>query len=164
MITPKKLDSKVVDLLLERHTDEMDAFYFYAAAANWCESVGYLKLAAFFKKESQDEREHAKLIEKYLTDWNVIPELGTVKAPKTAFKDIIDIFSQAYKIEYALYEAYEDTSKEMFNLDLCVFDFLTQFRKIQNDSVAEYSTYLNKLALLNPTDTFQMFWFDQHFD
>ena len=57
-----------------------------------------------------------------------------------------------------------ETSKEMFNLDLCVFDFLTQFRKIQNDSVAEYSTYLNKLALLKPDDTFQMLWFDQHFD
>lgn len=164
MTTPKKLNSKVVEALLERHEDEMNAFYFYAAASNWCESVGYLKSAAFFKQESLDEREHAKLIEKYLTDWNIVPKLGAVKAPKTNFQSLADVYSQAYDLEYALYEAYEETSKEMFNVDLCVFDFLTPLRKIQNDSVAEYSTYLNKLALLKPEDTFQMLWFDQHID
>jgi ferritin len=163
METPKKLSSKVVALLLERHTDEMDAFYFYAGAANWCDIQGFAKLADFFRQESLDEREHAKLIEKYLVDWNVNPKLERVDAPKTEFKNIHDLFSQAYQIEYALYEAYEDTSKEMFNLDLCAFDFLTPLRKIQNDSVIEYSNYLNQLQLIKEDDKFQHLWFNEHF-
>jgi hypothetical protein len=48
-------------------------------------------------------------------------------------------------IEYDLYEAYEETSKKLFNMDLCTFDFLQQFRLIQTKSVAEYSDKLNML-------------------
>jgi len=55
------------------------------------------------------------------------------------------LIEAAYNVEYDLYEAYEDTSKQMFNKDLCVFDFLQEFRMIQKEAVAEYSDKLNML-------------------
>jgi len=155
-MTPNKLDKEVVDLLLPRLKDEYNAFYFYRAASNWCQNVGYFKAAEFFAKESADELTHAKKIEDYLVDWNISPELPTVDRPQITFGGLIDVIENAYLIEYALYEDYEGTSMEVFKKDLCVFDFLQEFRKIQKDSVAEYSDKLNMLEGVNAKDKFNM--------
>jgi len=155
-MTPNKLDKDVVDLLLPRLKDEYNAFYFYRAAANWCKGVGYFKAAEFFAKESEDELSHAKKIEDYLVDWNVDPELPTVERPQITFAGLINVIESAYMIEYALYEDYEGTSMEMFKKDLCVFDFLQQFRMLQKQSVAEYSDKLNILEGVDAKDKFNM--------
>jgi ferritin len=153
---PYSLDKGVVDLLAPRHLDEMDAFYFYRAASNWCQGVGYFKAAAFFAAESQDELEHAAKIEKYLVDWNITVPLPTVPKPRVDFSGLLEVLEEAYKIEYDLYEAYEDTSKKLFNMDLCTFDFLQQFRLIQTKSVAEYSDKLNMLEDVDGKDKFKL--------
>jgi ferritin len=155
-MTPNKLDKEVVDLLLPRLKDEYNAFYFYRAASNWCKGVGYFKAAEFFAKESEDELSHAKKIENYLVDWNVDPELPTVERPQITFGGLIDVIENAYSIEYALYEDYEGTSMEVFKKDLCVFDFLQQFRMLQKQSVAEYSDKLNILEDVDAKDKFNM--------
>jgi ferritin len=152
----KKLDKKVVDLLLPRMKDEYSAFYFYRAASNWCQGVGFFQAAKFFAAESQDELEHAKKIEKYITDWNVIPELPTVNRPQIEFSGIMEVLEEAYKLEYDLYEAYEETSKKLFEIDLCAFDFLQPLRLIQNDSVSEYSDKLNLLEGVDVADKFKV--------
>jgi ferritin len=153
---PYSLDKGVVDLLAPRHLDEMDAFYFYRAASNWCQGVGYFKAAAFFAAESQDELEHAAKIEKYLVDWNITVPLPTVPKPRVDFSGLLEVLEEAYKIEYDLYEAYEETSKKLFNMDLCTFDFLQQFRLIQTKSVAEYSDKLNLLEDVDGKDKFKL--------
>lgn len=153
---PHSLDKGVVDLLAPRHLDEMDAFYFYRAASNWCQGVGYFKAAAFFAAESQDELEHAAKIEKYLVDWNITVPLPSVPKPQVEFSGLLEVLEEAYKIEYDLYEAYEDTSKKLFNMDLCTFDFLQQFRLIQTKSVAEYSDKLNLLEDVDGKDKFKL--------
>ena len=153
---PYSLDKGIVDLLAPRHLDEMDAFYFYRAASNWCQGVGYFKAAAFFAAESQDELEHAAKIEKYLVDWNITVPLPTVPKPRVDFSGLLEVLEEAYKIEYDLYEAYEDTSKKLFNMDLCTFDFLQQFRLIQTKSVAEYSDKLNLLEDVDGKDKFKL--------
>lgn len=153
---PHSLDKGVVDLLAPRHLDEMDAFYFYRAASNWCQGVGYFKAAEFFAAESQDELEHAAKIEKYLVDWNITVPLPSVPKPQVEFSGLLEVLEEAYKIEYDLYEAYEETSKKLFNMDLCTFDFLQQFRLIQTKSVAEYSDKLNLLEDVDGKDKFKL--------
>ena len=154
---PNKLEQGVVDLLLPRLQDEYKAFYMYRAASNWCKDVGFFKAAAFFAAESEDELEHAKKIETYLVDWNVTPDLPTVEKPQIEFSSLMEIIESAYGIEYDLYEAYEKTSMDIFNLpDLCTFDFLQKFRTIQRKSVAEYSDKLNLLDGVDTKDKFKM--------
>jgi ferritin len=153
---PHSLEKGVVDLLAPRHLDELDAFYFYRAASNWCQGVGYFKAAEFFAAESQDELEHAAKIEKYLVDWNITVPLPSVPRPQVEFSGLLEVLEEAYKIEYDLYEAYEETSKKLFNMDLCTFDFLQQFRLIQTKSVAEYSDKLNLLEDVDGKDKFKL--------
>lgn len=151
MTQPTKLGADIVAMLMPRLKDELTAMYTYRSIANWCENVGYLKAAEFFTNESEDESKHAKIIEKYLTDWNVIYKLPEIESPKETFTTLADAISNAYKMEYDLYENYDETSQKMFSKDLCTFNFLNQFLKIQVEAVAEYSTKLNMLQGVEPT-------------
>jgi ferritin len=164
-ISPKTLDKKVVSLLGERISDEYKAFYFYRSASNWCDNVGYKKAAEFFKEESDNELVHAQGLEKYITDWNMTAPLPSIAKPELEFSCLTDVINKAYELEYNLYEGYEDTSGEVMDMeDYCTFDLLQKYRTIQRESVAEYSDFLNKLELIDPSNKFELFYFEnKHF-
>lgn len=148
---PNKLEQKVVNALLPLLTSEYDAFYHYRALSNWCANVGYFKAAEFFAKESEDELEHAKKIEKYLVDWNVTPMLPAMVEPRISYGNLLEGIESAYKMEYDLYEQYEKAGEKMFSSDLCTFGLIQEFLKIQLSAVAEYSDKLNMLEGVEPT-------------
>lgn len=149
---PNKLESEIVDLLIPRLKDEFTAFYHYRALSNWCQNVGYFEAAKFFKEESDTELTHAQLIEKYLLDWNVTPNLPEFDGPKLEYKNLGEGIEASYKIEFSLYTEYEDTAAKVMKLgDVCTFNFLLQFNKIQQESVAEYSDMVNLLESVEPT-------------
>lgn len=146
MKKPTKLNEKIVSYLEKRLADEFTASYFYRDASNYLQGIGFSLAAKYFAKESADELEHAKGIEKFLVDWNVHPSLPQIDAQENKFDSLPDVIESAYTLEYALYEAYEEDSVAIFKLgDICVFDFLQAYRTIQTKSVAEYSDMLNML-------------------
>jgi ferritin len=153
---PEKLSSEIVKPLLERHSGEMHAFYQYNAMSNFLNDQGFFKAAKFFAGESKDELEHAHKIEKYITDWNVLPQLGAVEKPAITFNGLVDFLEQAYKLELEFYEAYEKLSGEMLQVDICTFDFLQFFRQVQNDSVIEYSDKINLCQGVDVKSKFEM--------
>lgn len=157
---PKTLEDSVVKILTDRLRDEYVAHFFYRNATNWCAGVGYLKAAAYFAAEAETELEHAKGIQKYLVDWNVVPLLPSVK-PNIAFTDLVDIINKAYALEYGLWESYCADSKTMFDMDINTFDFLTGYRATQNQSVIEYSDLLNAAMLVDVNKPFELLYFEQ---
>ena len=160
-MTPVKLPSEIANLLNERLGDEYAAHYFYRQVANYCENVGFLKAAEYFKAEAADELTHAEGLQKYLTDWNVQPTLAPVEPPQKV-SGLVDAIEKAYTIEYELYEAYEEISMDIFNKkDLCTFDFLQQYRAIQRLAVAEYSTFLNQLETIDQEDKNWIYEFEK---
>ena len=114
---PKPLLDSTVSKLLERLQDEYTAYYFYKNAANWCANESYLKAAAFFEKEANNELKHANGIQKYMTNWNVYPTLPSIK-PALTFTNLIDIINKAYSLEYALWIAYNADSHALYTSDL----------------------------------------------
>lgn len=158
--TPKTLADTSVKILTDRLGDEYTAHYFYRNATNWCAGIGYLKAAAFFAQEAENELDHAKGLQKYLVDWNVMPLLPSIK-PNVTFSDLIDIINKAYALEYALFESYNRDSKQLFNTDLTTFDFLTTYRTGQTESVIEYSDLLNAAELVNIDNKFEILYFEQ---
>jgi len=158
--TPKTLSDTTVKILTARLGDEYTAHYFYRNATNWCAGIGYLKAAAFFAQEAENELDHAKGLQKYLVDWNVMPLLPSIK-PNVTFTDLIDIINKAYALEYALFESYNADSKELFQSDLPTFDFLTTYRTGQTQSVIEYSDLLNAAELVDINNKFEILYFEQ---
>lgn len=160
-MTPKKLPLNIAMLLSERLDDEYAAHYFYRQVTNYCENVGYLKAAEYFRGEAEDELKHAEGIQKYLTDWNVQPALAPISAPQKVI-GLVDAIEKSYQMEYDLYEAYEEISMDIFNKkDLCTFDFLQQYRTIQRMAVAEYSTFLNQLETIDQNDKNWVYEFEK---
>ena len=58
---------------------------------------------------------------------------------------------------------YNESSSKVFPIDLTTFDFLQEFRKIQNESVAEYSDLLNALNLINVNNKFEILYFENNY-
>lgn len=158
---PVKLPQEVANVLNERLNDEYSAHYFYRQATNYCENVGYLNAAAYFKAEAADELTHAEGIQKYIVDWNMMPVLSPVSSPEKVM-GLVDIIDKAYKMEFDLYQAYEEAGKLMLQKDLCTFSFVQKYMDIQVKSVAEYATLLNRLELINKEDKNWLFEFEEN--
>lgn len=155
-----KISDKVVKLLTDRIGDEYVAHYYYRAATNWCNDMNYKKAASFFEKEALSELEHAETLQKYLTDFNIIPDIPSVK-PSHTFENLIDIINGAYEMELSLMKSYNQNSHDVFSEDITTFDVLTKFRKIQKEAVIEYNDLINGYNLIDKTDKFQILYFEQ---
>ena len=157
---PYELPSDISKLLSEKINDEYSAHYFYRQVANYCENVGYLKAAEYFKGEAEDELKHAEGLQKYLTDWNMQPTLMDIAMPEKV-DGLVDAIEKAYKMEYALYSEYEEISGKILPKDICTFDFLQEYRTIQRLAVAEYSTFLNQLETIDKEDKNWVYEFEK---
>ena len=157
---PKSLLDSSVRVLTDRLRDEYVAHYFYRNATNWCKGVGYNKAATFFAAEAESELEHAKKLQTYLVDWNVQPLMPAIK-PNITFTDLIDIVNKAYSMESGLFDSYCKDSHTVFQTDINTFDFLGEFREIQNQAVIEYSDLLNAANLINTENKFELVYFEQ---
>lgn len=153
MLKPIALPKSIVTRLEDRINDEYTAHYFYTNASNTAEDLGYTVAAAYFAKEAGHELEHAKKLEKFLTDWNIKPKLKAIDSPAEV-SDFVDMIEKSYNIEYDLYSSYEEDAFAVMHTDknIATFNLLQEFIQIQKESVAEYATLLNKLALIDTTD------------
>ena len=160
-MTPKKLSTDVAKMLNERINDEYGHHYYYRQVANYCENVGFMEAAKYFHGEALEEQEHSQIIQKYLTDWNVMPVLMPIEPP-IKVNSLVDALEKAYEKEYELFESYEEISGEIFKKgDYTTFDFLKQFRKIQTDALTVYSTFLNQLDTIDKADKNWVYQFEK---
>jgi len=155
-----KLSDKVIGILTERLKDEYYAHYLYRAAANWCHDMNYKKAAAFFDADAVTELQHAELLQKYMTDFNIVPQIPSAK-PEHTFSNLIDIIYQAYEFELRLMKSYNKDSSSVFSEDLTTFDFLETFRDIQRESVVEFNDLINASNLINKNNKFDVLYFEQ---
>lgn len=159
-VTLYKLSEKTVSILTNRIKNEYEAHYYYRAATNWCRDMNYKKAAAFFENEANDELEHAKTLQEYMTDFNILPTIPAANT-KHSFSNLIDIINGAYKMELDLMNGYNKDSQDLFSSDITTFDVLTKFRKIQKGAVVEYNDLINASELIDKTDKFQILYFEQ---
>lgn len=159
-MNPKELNTMAVKIVNQRLVDEYTAHFFYRIASNWCKGVGYNNAAAFFAKEAANELEHAEKLQQYLVDWNVTPTMPSVK-PSITFASLIDIVNKAYALEYDLYQKYNADSIALMQSDITTFDFFTDFRKGQFDSITEYSDLLNAAQLIDPNNLLDILHYEE---
>jgi len=159
-ITPNGLPENIVNIFNQRLGDEYTAHYFYRNAANWCKNANYKKAASFFEAEASSELEHAKGLQDYLTQWNIIPQIP--QAPTNQmFQNLVEIVNKAYELEYNLLQKYSEDQKMLSNEHPATFNFIQTYVDFQNDSVAEYSDILNAAVLVDTNDKFQTLYFEQ---
>jgi ferritin len=89
----------VVSELQRQLNYELAAAHAYYAMSLWCEDQVLKGMAKFFKKQAEEEREHAEKFIEHLLDRGVLPELSAVSAPRARFENIIDLAKTAQLME-----------------------------------------------------------------
>ena len=162
VMKPKSLPAEIVQAMEARLKDEYTAHYIYRNAANWCKNVNYPKAAAFFEAEAMDELEHAKSLQDYMTQWNILPQIPVSPVPNN-FKSLIDIVNAAYSFEYGLLESYSALQNELDKTHPASFNFIQGFVNIQNESVAVFSDLLNALCLIDVNNKLDLLIFEERY-
>jgi ferritin len=165
LVTPKTLNDfseSIASALNERIGDEYAAHYFYRNAANWCKNVNYKNATVYFEAEAVSELEHAKGLQDYLTQWNLMPAIPAAPT-QHSFKNLADIINKAYEMEYGLMAKYSDLQKEFLNEHPATFNFIQKYVDIQNGAVAEYSDLLNALNLVDINNRLDVLYFENNY-
>jgi ferritin len=165
LVTPKTLNdfsSAISAALNERIGDEYAAHYFYRNAANWCKNANYKNATAYFEGEASSELDHAKGLQDYLTQWNLLPAIPAAPT-QHSFKNLADIINKAYEIEYDLMVKYSDNQKEFLAAHPATFNFIQKYVDIQNEAVAEYSDLLNALNLVDINNRLDVLYFENNY-
>lgn len=157
---PKSLSPDIVEALEKRITSEYVAHFAYRNAANWCRNANYKKAAEFFEAESASELEHAKMLQDYLTQWNIVPKIAPAM-PGVCFTSLVQIIDEAYDLEYNLLESYSTLQHLLCEAHPATFNFIQKFVDIQNEAVGEYSDLLNALCLININNKLDLLYFEQ---
>jgi ferritin len=165
LVTPKTLNDfsdAISAALNERIGDEYAAHYFYRNAANWCKNANYKNATAYFEGEASSELDHAKGLQDYLTQWNLLPAIPAAPT-QHSFKNLTDIINKAYEIEYDLMVKYSDNQKEFLAAHPATFNFIQKYVDIQNEAVAEYSDLLNALNLVDINNRLDVLYFENNY-
>jgi len=162
IIQPFSLPAEIVSALEKNLGHEYNAHYTYRNAANWCRNANYKKATAYFEAEAASELDHAKGIQDYLTQWNVIPQIPEID-PAIEFGSLVDIINKGYEIEYKLLLSYSKLQSSLIVEHPATFNFIQKYVDIQNDSVAEYSDLLNALCLINPDNKLDVLVFEERY-
>ena len=159
---PKILPAEIVEVFEKRLADEYTAHYTYRNAANWCRNANYKKAAAYFDGEAAEELEHAKGLQDYLTQWNILPQIPAVNVPNE-FDSLVGIIDEAYDIEYKLLLNYSALQHALCDAHPATFNFIQKYVDIQNDSVGGYSDLLNALQLININNKLDILIFEERY-
>jgi ferritin len=96
-----KLPPKVLAELNRQLNQELEAAHKYLALSLWCDDQNLRGFSSFFAKQVAEEHVHAKKIADHLIDRGVLPELGSIGAPKYHFKSLLEAATHAQAMEQA---------------------------------------------------------------
>ena len=161
-MTPVSLPAEIVKALESRLKDEYTAHLIYRNAANWCKNANYKKAAAFFEAEAMDELEHAKSLQDYMTQWNILPQIPVCEVPNK-ITSLVQAINEAYVFEYNLLVSYSELQNDFDKTHPASFNFIQGFVNIQNESVAVFSDLLNALNLIDVNNRLDVLMFEDKY-
>ena len=93
--TTTMISKKMAKAINTQINREFYAAFLYLAMANDAMDKGFKGAAKWFKIQFDEEQEHALKFAKYLEDQCAKIELAAIEAPKTEWKDLLEMFKDA---------------------------------------------------------------------
>lgn len=112
--------------------------------------LGYTKAGEWAERESNEELEHANILKKFLTDWNIKFNIPAIEPIEDEFLTLKDFLICAYELEMELYKAYNSMASMQ---DVSAFSLVQRMVEIQKQSVSVLRTMLDRLNLVNEDKT-----------
>lgn len=89
------ISKKMAKAINAQITREFYSAYLYLSMANDATAKGFKGAASWFAVQFGEEQGHALKFAKYLQDQGAKVELDAIAAPKTEWKDLLDMFKEA---------------------------------------------------------------------
>jgi len=93
------LNTQLIETLEKQATHELTAAMAYLAMSNWCKAQDYPGFGEFFKKQFEEEIEHAEKFQEHLLERGVNPKIGAITAPQCEYTDMLSVAKMALKLE-----------------------------------------------------------------
>lgn len=93
------ISKKTIDLLNYRINQEQMVSKYYEQMYLWLQNESYFNAAQLWKKNYEDELNHANWAKDYLLSFNVMPELDSIPEPENLFTSFEDIVNKTYEFE-----------------------------------------------------------------
>jgi len=111
-MTKSKTTTPVVVELNRQFNQELAAAHNYLALSIWCEVRNFKGFAAYFAKQTSEERTHAGKLIQYLINRGQSPEVAPLAEPQQNFSSLLEVAQQAQALEqentkgiHSVYEA-----------------------------------------------------------
>lgn len=88
------LSEKIQGAINDQIKAEFDSFYLYLAMAAYCEAGNFKGFASWFKKQAEEEKEHAYKFYNYVVDRGGRVILKGLEMPPANFKTMQEVFQQ----------------------------------------------------------------------
>lgn len=118
-----KLEKNVQKALNDQINKELFSSYLYLSMSAYCESENFPGCAKWLSVQSEEEREHAMKIYKYIHERGGRVELDAIDKPKSDFKNLSQLFSQVLEHEQKV----STSITALYEISLKANDYPTQF-------------------------------------
>lgn len=110
-----KLEQKIQKAMNEQINKELFSSYLYLSMSAWCESEGYPGCAKWLGVQSEEEKQHAMKIYRFVHERGGKVELETIDKPKAEFKSLPVLFNlvleHEQKVSASITALYETAMK-----------------------------------------------------
>jgi ferritin len=135
LIRIKTLISAHVEKLLNQQVKmEAHSSAIYLSMSSWCNRNGYDYSAAYFMKQSEEERRHQNKLFKYILDMGgnaISPDISGIKREYNAFREVFEeALDQEIAVTQSIKNIYAACLKEQ---DFITTEFLNWFLKEQRE-------------------------------
>ena len=132
------MDKKLKERIDQQVQLEYESAYIYMDMAIYFSDHGWDGFSHWMYQQYHEEIEHAENMMHFLLECGEVPVLKDIKAPKTEYKGVLEIFQAAYKHEQAVTKSIH----EIVSMAIDAKDYATEnyFRKFVDEQVEEEDT------------------------
>ena len=143
------LNKELEKALNEQILKEAEASFSYLSMAVWCEFKGLEGSARFFYRQSDEERLHMLKLIKYVNERGGHAAITDLKAPKTAFGNFKEMFTELYQHELFVSDSINQLVHVTFDeKDYATHNFLQWYVAEQIEEEAQAKNILDKINLI----------------
>jgi ferritin len=157
------MNEKVLNALNEQIKHEFYSSYLYLSIVSYLENIPLDGFGKWFRKQAQEEHEHAMKIFDYILDRNMPVDLQAIDKPKTNFTSVQEVFEQALaheqKVTKWIHILYDLALQEK---DHATVIFLQWFITEQVEEEKNANDNLDQIKLIGD-DRAALFVLDQNF-
>ncbi len=148
------LSKKVEKALNDQLNMEYSSAYVYQAMAAYFSEINYSGFAAWMGNQAEEERSHGRKIYDYILERGGKVVLSEIRAPKSQYKSVLEVFEDSLKHEKAVTKSIE----KLYVLardekDLGTEIFLQWFITEQIEEESTIESIIEKFKMLEGTKT-----------